>query len=703
MKQAPRSFSQTVGRKTFQDLLTKVTIFIFSTLAIVALILMFSFLIKEAYPAYQRYGFWHMYFSNYFSEPGGWGIWSPLLVTLFTSFLATLIATPIALRAAYFIFFRIRKGKQVLRTTINILAGVPSVVFGIFAIKSLKVVTNLVLGADHGNTILNGTLMLVIIILPTLIALILNQLYLVPRELVNSSLALGNTLVYVSYTSVKKAIRSGVHVAVIVALGRAIGETMALSIILISNSAHPLAEGLWNFLQSDFGTLGVLIAKNMFTDHGRDTSPLFAAGLALFVIIMVLVVFVTKISQKRRLTNRSPLGQKPWKRIDAYQNAGLYWSLVVWYYLTLPFKLVSFAALWTVGKLRLFFRWTVYFLSYPIWRAFGLKRAHNEPYSKYFARFARSSTSHARDYWRLSWEMVAIFLVMASVGWIVLDICIVGMSQYQIADWRFSNLQPVIGGFKRVPSTLLHPLVWTLVLIGFTIVIAFPFALCAALFLSEYVRDKKLGKLIKFFLDSLGGTPSILFGLFGAVFFIKTLGLFQTVPFSLLAGTLTMVLVILPTFTRSIEQVLIKIPDSYRQGSYALGASRTRTIFKVVIPQATIGIVSGTILSMGRIMGETAPIFLTLGLATSIVDIGILSPGHTLTTNILDVFANNREALDFQSQIALSYKIGSVALLATTLIIFLAQGVPWIGQRFRMLITRWKNRRQAARMAQYVW
>lgn len=666
-------------QKKRYDLLTKMIIFTFASLAFIALIVMFGFLIKAAYPAYQKYGFFKMYFTADFSENGSWGIWSPLAITLITALLATLIATPIALRAAYFIRFRMNKGQKSVKTIINILAGVPSVVFGIFAIKSLKLVTNLFIGPHSGNTILNGTFTLVIIIMPILISLILNQLTLLPADLINSSIALGNTPTHVMYTTVKKSIRPNIYVAVIVALGRAIGETMALSIILISNSPNPFSKGFGAFFNADFGTLGVLIAKNMFTDHGRDPSPLFAAGIALFVIIMLLVIIVTKISKQKRLVNRNPFTTKSWNKIA--QNSPkliIYW-LIFWHYLLMPFKLLRYGLIWLFIKLGEFWHFLIYYLSYPFTWLFRPKRLSNESYGDYYIKVVQDKRSNFSTYLRVAGEILAIAFVLSFIGWIILDLCIVGIPQYRLQDWAFTNEVTVIGGFKKqVPSQILHPLVWTLVLIGLSIAIAIPFALGAALYLSEYARDKKNGKILRFFLDSLGGTPSILFGIFGIIFFIQTLNLYGKAPFSLIAGSLTIVLVILPTFTRSIEQVLIKIPDSYRQASYALGASKSKTIFRVIFPQAIGGIITGVILSMGRIMGETAPIFLTLGLTAVVVDIGILTPGHTLTTNILDIFINNSQALSFAEQIKLSYKIGSVALIATSLIILLAETVPVI-------------------------
>lgn len=160
-------------------------------------------------------------------------------------------------------------------------------------------------------------------------------------------------------------------------------------------------------------------------------------------------------------------------------------------------------------------------------------------------------------------------------------------------------------------------MVFTVVLVLLTILISLPISLATALYLSEYAKNKKSGNVIKFFLDSLGGTPSILFGMFGIIFFRQVLEIGNG-GFSLIAGSLTMVIVIIPTFTRSIEQVLAQIPDDLRMASYSLGASKFETIKKVIIPQALPGMIIGIILSAGRVIAETAPVYLTIGMLGSV-------------------------------------------------------------------------------------
>ena len=170
------------------------------------------------------------------------------------------------------------------------------------------------------------------------------------------------------------------------------------------------------------------------------------------------------------------------------------------------------------------------------------------------------------------------------------------------------------------------------------ILIALPLGVGAAVYLVEYTREGRITKLIRTGVDLLNGTPSIVFGLFGFAFLV----LFLDVGISLLAGMITLALMVLPTVIRTTEESLKNIPQSLREGSLALGATQWQTIKNVVIPPAVPGIVTGAILSIGRAAGETAPImftavvFSTRFLPTSLFQPVMALPYHLfiLSTNV---------------------------------------------------------------------
>jgi phosphate transport system permease protein len=157
---------------------------------------------------------------------------------------------------------------------------------------------------------------------------------------------------------------------------------------------------------------------------------------------------------------------------------------------------------------------------------------------------------------------------------------------------------------------ILPMIVSSLYLTGLTLLIALPVSLGTAIYLAEYAREGKLTNVIRFCVDSLASLPSIVFGIFGMTLFVIFFGW----GYSLLAGAFTCALLNLPTLMRSSEESVLSVPGTYREASFSLGATRWTTVRQVVLPSATPGILAGTMLSIGRIMGESAAIVYTAGL-----------------------------------------------------------------------------------------
>ena len=646
-----------IERKTKIDGMSKGIIFLFASSSIVALVLMVSFILKEAIPSYKEFGFFHMYFTSDFSTEGGYGIWSALTITLLTSIISVAIALPLSLRTAIFIRFRVKRGKKTLKTMVSTLAGVPSVVFGIFALKSLKLISDGLFNVSSPYTLINSILMLSIMIFPTITSLIYNQLKLVDDSLLKSSMALGNTKTYSIYKVIKPSIKHGINVAVITALGRAIGETMALSMVLSSPSGN-IFDSFSDLPKLPFASLGVEISRRMFQDGSNDSirSALFAAGIALFVLVMILVAIMNRMSKKRNLININPI-----HKFNKNEFRSKYIKFL--YIAFLPFKLISYFVSLITFKLGELLKLILYYIQYPIFKLMYPERRNNQSRRNYYHEVSKSRVSKVDDFSKIILESLSMIIVLGSAAWIFLDVLITGVPKWEGNDWKFSYIN---SSGKQIAGDIMNPLIWTIVLLEISILIALPFALGTALFLSEYARNKHSGRVVRFFLDSLGGTPSILFGIFGVIFFLDTMGLRNQVgSTSLIAGALTMTLVILPTFTRTIEQVLIRIPDTHRNASYALGASKFETIRKIILPQAIPGIATGIILSIGRIISETAPIYLTLGMFAG-TDISLMSPGHTITTDIL----NNQLFSSMNAETALekSYKLAAVAIILVAII-----------------------------------
>jgi len=179
-------------------------------------------------------------------------------------------------------------------------------------------------------------------------------------------------------------------------------------------------------------------------------------------------------------------------------------------------------------------------------------------------------------------------------------------------------------------QSLFPALVTTLIMVGLTLMIAVPFGVFTAIYLVEYAkRGSRLVRVIRMTTETLAGIPSIVFGLFGYIFFANWLGWGK----SILAGCFTLAIMILPLLMRTTEESLKSIPDSFREGSFSLGAGKLRTVIRVTLPSAMPGIFAGIILAVGRIVGETAALMFTIGSVIKIPD-NLFSQGRTLALHV---------------------------------------------------------------------
>ena len=207
--------------------------------------------------------------------------------------------------------------------------------------------------------------------------------------------------------------------------------------------------------------------------------------------------------------------------------------------------------------------------------------------------------------------------------------------------------------------SLLPSLINTFILTVVSLVIAAPLGIFAAIYLVEYAKKgSKLVKVIRITAETLSGIPSIVYGLFGMLFFVTALHW----GMSLLSGALTMVIMVLPLIMRTAEEALIAVPDSYREGSFGLGAGRLRTVFRIVLPAAGPGILSGVILGIGRIVGETAALIFTAGTMAQIP--GLFQSGRTLA---IHMYVLSGEALHMNEANATAVVLLLVVLLMNTL------------------------------------
>ncbi len=179
-------------------------------------------------------------------------------------------------------------------------------------------------------------------------------------------------------------------------------------------------------------------------------------------------------------------------------------------------------------------------------------------------------------------------------------------------------------------SSMMPALINTLIITLLSLLIAGPIGIFSAIYMTEYAKKgNRLVGVVRTTTETLAGIPSIVYGLFGQLFFVLACGF----DYSMLAGALTMSIMVLPTIMRTTEEALLSVPDAYREGSFGLGAGRLRTVFRIVLPSAVPGILAGVILSIGRIVGETAALIYTSGTVAGIPE-SLMGSGRTLAVHM---------------------------------------------------------------------
>ena len=223
-------------------------------------------------------------------------------------------------------------------------------------------------------------------------------------------------------------------------------------------------------------------------------------------------------------------------------------------------------------------------------------------------------------------------------------------------SWELLSSKP---SYLRGTVGILPDILNTLYIILTTLLFVLPLGVGAAIYLTEYAANKRLAGMIEYAAETLSGIPSIIYGLFGSLFFC----LFLDLDKSLLAGALTLVIMNLPTIMRTTQESLKTVPQSYREGAFGLGAGKWRVIRTVVLPNCVEGVITGCILSVGRIVGESAALLFTAGFAHTLADFfaALSSSGATLTV-ALYVYATE------DGNFEVAFAIAAILMILTLLI-----------------------------------
>lgn len=270
-----------------------------------------------------------------------------------------------------------------------------------------------------------------------------------------------------------------------------------------------------------------------------------------------------------------------------------------------------------------------------------------------------ANLSPARRAWNLLAKLALWLCAAVTCALLLLVIGYIFLRGAPGLSWEMlTSQESVLRGTVGILPSILN----TLYVIAASLAVVLPLGVGAAVYLTEYAKNRRLAGAVEFAAETLSGIPSILYALVGVILFCNTLGLQKT----LLAGSLTLVIMTLPTVIRTTQESLRTVPRSYREGALGLGAGRWRTIRTVVLPSSVDGIVTGCILAVGRVVGESAVLMYTAGLSTAMQDFstiqGLLRASGATLTVALYVYA--KERADF----AIAFTIATLLLILTGLI-----------------------------------
>lgn len=569
------------------DKFAKLIFFLSAVFSIVAVLTIAVFVLANSIPAFKEIGLFKFLFGDVWNlSKNEFGIAPMIVGSIYITAGAILIGVIIGVFSAIFISkFAPKSIKRILKSGVNLLSGIPSVVYGFFGMKFIVPLLSEMVGVN-ADGILSASIILGIMILPTIISISVNSLDAVPESYYSGAVALGAGKEQAVFKVITPAAKSGIVTSIVLGIGRALGETMA--VIMVAGNSPAFPDSIFSSLRTM--TANVVLEMGYAENGSLHMSSIIATGAVLMVFVMLINIsislFNNKIGKKNRRIKSFIVGKKiyePPMFVEKYINKNAYTNENHALASVMPSNSISSDTAFIGAN-------SVAFKSRSTVGVFkGLK----------FLSFMTTVAAIA------SMLTIIVFIFINGVPYITTDLLFNPNAEISLA-----------------PSFLS-----TLLLIAMSLLIALPLGISAAVFLNEYTKpESKLVKIIRIATETLAGVPSIIFGLFGMLFFRYSLGM----GYSLIAGSLTLVLMILPTIIRTTEESLKCIPISLREASLALGAGKTGTLFKIVLPCALSGIINAVILSVGRIVGESAALIFTAG-TNGDMPCGYASSGSSLT------------------------------------------------------------------------
>lgn len=559
-----------------------------ASLAAVTVVAMIIFIAGQGFDALSEVGIWEFLTGSVWRPYiGSYGAASLIAGTLMVTAGAMMVACPIGIGAAIYLSeIASPKTRKKVKPIIEVMAGIPSVVYGLLGIMILVPMMH---GLFPDQTVsglswLTGSVLLGIMALPTVISVSDDALQTVPSSYREASLAIGATKWETIMKVIVPAAASGISAAVILGIGRAIGETMAVMMVTGNTAIFP--DPIWNVF-STLRTITATLALEMPEVVVGSTSYSALFLLALILMIMILAINLSVRAVMNRSARKFSGDEKVGRLTLAIENMDqtkirMFKDLL----LTAAVAAAVFcgASLFT-GTLQSMAAAVGTVVVWKVLATAGRRKVDRNQRQKLACR----SLSLVTFAIVAVLILVTVYIAAKAVPALSLDFLLDDPSR----AGRSGGIFPAIVG--------------TLELIAGTALIAVPLGVLTGVYLTEYGGNGRVTRVVTAAVDVLNGTPSVIFGLFGMVVIVVYLGM----GYSLIAGCVTLALMTMPVIIRTAQEAVRAVPDDLREASRAIGATKMQTTFRVVLPTAVNGIVTGAILSLARAAGETAPIMFT--------------------------------------------------------------------------------------------
>ncbi|BDU67654.1 MAG: hypothetical protein TYPL_3070 [Candidatus Tyloplasma litorale] len=501
--------------------------------------------------------------------------------TIWTTFLATLIAVPISVLTALFIT-RIAPSsfKTFFFVSLSILASIPSVIYGAFGSRVIDWIIMGIFGTSSG-ALLTIVITLAFMIMPTITLITTASINAVDKKMETSSLALGATKNQTSFYITLRAAATGILVATILGVGRALGEATAVSMISVDPYTGPTL-GLFNQIR--------LLTSTMFKGYNElepdsiQEASMFA--MALLLMITILFVFLTmRFVQKQQNPKHQSL--KATKKIEEVQNLELIVEKS-------GLKNLSISKQKKYHKLQ-------------------KKQKFNDEVHEYYSNKYNNEvlinkttikSTYEKEKARKSKLLGGLTWVVSSIGVLFLAsiILFLVIAGYSGLSWEYISST----GDEGLQSAIFG----TVLLIILSMALIIPLGIGTGIYFSVFAKDNKVNRILLTGIDILTGIPSLIFGIVGSVLFLSFA---NAIGFAPLAGAIILTLIVVPTVVQTTQEAIKSVPKESITGSLALGSTKTTSSLKIAIPQSIPQITSGIILAIGRIIGESAALVMIFG------------------------------------------------------------------------------------------